>query len=492
MKHQRALIVAICAFLLVGFTATSLVSYYLASKTMKQQIRTESLPLTSDNIYSHVQQDLLSPILVSSLMAEDTFVQDWVKTGELQPERIVRYLEQIQKKYQSITAFFVSELSHRYYHSSGVLKEVSKDDPQDDWYFDTVNGDELYNINMDMDTANLQRTTFFVNHKVFDQENNFLGVIGVGLASSLIQSKIDSFQETFGRTIFFTDKTGQVTLHGAKFDLPLQLAEHPGLEQLSQEILANPSGSYQFHPDEQDTYLHVRYIDELDWYLLVEETVTPAQDIVQALWYNLSLSVIVTLLIGWIINLNISRFQQRLSQLATKDHLTGLASRQGFEPTFHQMLETARRNRQPFSVLLLDIDHFKRVNDDYGHLQGDEVLKQIARILDDNVRHCDAISRWGGEEFILALAECDADAASVVAEKVRELITYRIKVSSDPKMVITASVGVAEFDLNESADELFSRADKALYRAKNNGRNQVAQAPAHHAADQHPSISQVD
>lgn len=479
MKHQRALVIIICSLLFIGFAATTLLSYHFATQTINQKISTENLPLTGDNIYSHVQRDLLSPVLVSSLMAQDTFVHDWAESGEQNPQKMIRYLSGIQNKYHSVTAFFVSEYTRLYYHSTGVLKSVHEADPQDDWYFEVISDPALYDINMDIDTANPKRTTFFVNHKVFGSQGQLLGVIGVGLSSDIIQTLIDDYQKTFGRTVYFVDQSGNVKLHGVSFNKEDSLYKMAGLESLIKPILSQPSGSFEYSSDQQDFYLHSRLIDELGWYILVEEEAQPEKTILQALWIDLLISIFITLLIGWIINHNLNRYQLQLNQLATRDHLTGLSSRQGFEPTFHQMLETARRNQQPLSILLLDLDHFKKINDNHGHLQGDKVLEQVALALGDNIRHCDAISRWGGEEFLLALAECDSHAATQVAEKIRLLISERVKLEKAPELTVTASIGVAEFDLQESAEQLFSRADKALYRAKNNGRNQVAHAPGH-------------
>lgn len=121
--------------MVVGFLATSLTSYFVARDSISRNISEQMLPLTSDNIYSEIQRDLLRPILISSVMATDTFVRDWALSGEDDNTQIIAYLTEIQQEYDTITAFFVSENTRQYYHPSGVLKTVSENDPDDAWYF---------------------------------------------------------------------------------------------------------------------------------------------------------------------------------------------------------------------------------------------------------------------------------------------------------------------------------------------------------------------
>ena len=109
--------------LLAAFIVTSGISYQVAHESLSEQIEDNTLPLTSDNIYSEIQQDLLRPIFISSLMAQDTFVRDWTINDERDPEKLIRYLNEIQQKYNTVTSFFISESSRNYYHSSGVKKK---------------------------------------------------------------------------------------------------------------------------------------------------------------------------------------------------------------------------------------------------------------------------------------------------------------------------------------------------------------------------------
>src|SRR5690606_5642793 len=142
----------------------SLTSYFVARESLSRNISEQMLPLTSDNIYSEIQRDLLRPILISSLMGTDTFVRDWALGGENDSERIIAYLTEIQQQYDTITAFYVSESTRQYYHPTGVIKTVNESDPADAWYFRVRNIRQPYEVNVDTDTADRSRVSIFINY----------------------------------------------------------------------------------------------------------------------------------------------------------------------------------------------------------------------------------------------------------------------------------------------------------------------------------------
>ena len=164
LKRKYLFVTALIILMVAGFTATSLTSYFVARESLSSSISNQMLPLTSDNIYSEIQRDLLRPILISSVMASDTFVRDWALSGEEDAERIIAYLNEIQSQYDTITAFYVSDETRQYYHPSGILREVSSDDPQDAWYFRVRAMREDYEINIDTDTADASRVSIFINY----------------------------------------------------------------------------------------------------------------------------------------------------------------------------------------------------------------------------------------------------------------------------------------------------------------------------------------
>lgn len=129
LGKKTQFIAAVTVLLLAGFLATSLISYYVAQNSLSKHIAEDTLPLTSDNIYSEIQRDLLTPILISSLMAHDTFVRDWALHGEGEQLKIRSYLSEIQKKYNTITAFYVSERTRNYYHPPAFSRQSTRRNP---------------------------------------------------------------------------------------------------------------------------------------------------------------------------------------------------------------------------------------------------------------------------------------------------------------------------------------------------------------------------
>jgi diguanylate cyclase (GGDEF)-like protein len=165
---------------------------------------------------------------------------------------------------------------------------------------------------------------------------------------------------------------------------------------------------------------------------------------------------------------------QDLQTLASIDALTGLYNRRQFDELARAELARAQRYMRPVSFLIIDIDLFKRVNDTFGHEMGDWVLKMVATTLMSAKRDSDLVARYGGEEFALILPETTLEAARNVAERVRLMVHANAMAIGEAKLALTISVGVAEATLRTAGIETVLRdADKALYEAKQNGRNQV-------------------
>lgn len=169
--------------------------------------------------------------------------------------------------------------------------------------------------------------------------------------------------------------------------------------------------------------------------------------------------------------------RQQLAEMASTDPLTGLLTRRAMRPLIEHELQRGRRTGAPFSLVLGDLDRFKRVNDTWGHEAGDLVLKETARRLGAGLRHQDALCRWGGEELLILLPDTPIEGAREVAEKLRQVMTLPIGAHGQP-INQTISLGVSGFREGDTLDILVRRADEALYTAKHNGRNRVEMAAA--------------
>lgn len=163
--------------------------------------------------------------------------------------------------------------------------------------------------------------------------------------------------------------------------------------------------------------------------------------------------------------------EQRLEQMATTDPLTGVGNRRRFYEVLHVELSRSQRYGVPLSLILFDIDHFKRINDTYGHPVGDVVLIHLANLISENIRETDVFARMGGEEFAILAANCNLDYARQFVEKLRRLVEIHPFIEAER---VTCSFGVAEYHDKDDEESLIKRADEALYHAKNTGRNKVA------------------
>ncbi len=316
-SEKTKLVAAISVLLVTGFLITSLTSYFVSRASLRAEIFSSELPLTSDNIYSEIQKDLFRPVFISSLMSTDTFLRDWVLAGESEDRQITRYLNEIQQKYNTFTSFFVSEKTKLYYHSDGVLKKVSPDEPRDAWYFRVRDMKTDYEINIDPDIANKDAMTIFINYRVFDYDHNYIGATGVGLTVNAVKKLIETYQGKYKRAIYFFDKKGEIKLTGSRSD--------PSIKHISQldfapRFMGKPDiisdTSFTYRKDGEAVHANIRYVEEFGWYLVVEQ---PEKDIVRQIFItlimNLFICVGITIIVLILVNLSVTAYQKRIETL---------------------------------------------------------------------------------------------------------------------------------------------------------------------------------
>ncbi len=184
------------------------------------------------------------------------------------------------------------------------------------------------------------------------------------------------------------------------------------------------------------------------------------------------LAIAENMLAGLLYPLRNTLLYQLALQSATTDPLTGVKNRTAMDASIKREIGLANRQNSPLSFILFDLDHFKSINDQYGHLIGDQALRMVAKVAEETIRDSDIIFRFGGEEFLVLLSATKISGATLLAERIRNNIEH-LEVFPDLDLRITASMGVVSRSRDEDAESLIGRADSALYIAKNNGRNQV-------------------
>lgn len=316
MKNIR-LIPLIGIILIAGFLATSLASYFASRTSLRLEISEKQLPLTSDNIYSEIQRDMIEPIYISSFMASDTFLRDWLIQGEQDKDKIIKFLKEIKEQYQTKSSFFISDTTLNYYYADGILKTISPDEERDRWYYRVKNMKDKYEINIDQDMANKDEMTIFVNYRVYDYDKKYIGATGVGLTVTSVKSLIEKYQEKYDRKIYFIDKSGNIKLAGKNLPESYTNFYHNSIrKKYKEKIEQSDEISFSYNNGKEVIHTNARHIKELGWTLIVEQaegkTLKP---IFRTLLINLSICFGITVLVIILVVLLIKAYQKKIDTL---------------------------------------------------------------------------------------------------------------------------------------------------------------------------------
>ncbi len=475
---KAKLITGLSVLLLLSFAVINILSYSVSKSSLRNNIITSSLPSISDNIYSDIHKSLLVPTHVSSLMANDTFVKDWVINGEQDTALITKYLLEIKERYGFVSTFLISHRSNRYYHFKGLHKIVSPGNRHDVWYYNFIGSNVEMDLDVDNDEAAADQMTIFINHRLTDYQGRLLGVTGVGLSLGSIGRLFADFQQRYATNVYLVDSEGVIQIQSDPAMVAKQnIRELEGLSGAANAILAASEEPTLVEYDRGNTHIILmsRLIPEFGWHLVVEKEQNEALASIRAnLTRNLIIGLLVTCVVLVINTLLVNHFQGKLEHMAHTDYLTQLHNRRHFMLMGRRDFAQHKRTGEPLSLLMIDADHFKDINDKCGHEAGDAALRLLAGTMAQELRGADLLARTGGEEFAALLPLADITEAMVVAERIRSTIESMQDSFPCP---LTVSIGVAEALADvPDLESLIRRADKALYNAKAQGRNRVSEA----------------
>jgi hypothetical protein len=300
LSLKTRLILSVSVILVFGFALTNIHNYRVATRSLHKNIVEHSLPLTRDNIYSEIQADLIRPVFISSLMANDTFLKDWALAGEQDVSQITRYLQEIRERYGFFSAFFVSEQTGRYYHFNGVLKQISRQDAHDVWYYDFKAMNKPYDLVVDTDEAAENSLTIFINHRLNDYDGRLLGVTGVGLNMKKVADLLKTYRQRYGRDIYLVDRDGLIKVHKDQSLVDrANIADQPGLRHIAARALRIKTDRpfLEFSRDGRRILLTSRYLPEFEWFLFVEQDETRSLAAIrQAFFSNMAFNLLVIVL----------------------------------------------------------------------------------------------------------------------------------------------------------------------------------------------------
>lgn len=477
-KHTAVRInVIVTVIIIIGFIATTYVNYRTYSHVIRDDIENIS-KLTSTNIYSEIKNELTKPIFVSLTMANDSFLKDWLMSegdnldSEVYKDKLQKYLIGIKMKYNYNSVFAISEASNRYYHYEGVHKVITEENEHDSWYYNFLEQNENYGLVIDVDEASDNSLTVFVNCRIVDRDAKLLGVTGVGLEMNKIQRILKDFEDKFEVEAFLINSDGLVQVHRNGeiiqeknvFDQGF-MADHKIIIRNSKE----DTESFRHIEEGIDGYLITRYIDELDWFLVVKkDTSILKKSFEKQAFLDIFIGIVVILFVVVLTTILFTKYKEYVSIMAKVDQLTKLPNRRGFDEALNEALKNYAQSKEEFSVIIFDIDKFKKINDSKGHLFGDHVICSIGEIATEYLGKSGMLARWGGDEFSAIIYEESAEAERLAAGLVDIMRNNEAFVGLE----VTISLGISRANRLDVRDTIISRADRGLYYAKENGRDQ--------------------
>jgi len=475
LKSNYKIVILIVTLLITLSLSISSINYVISLKNAEEHLKNQSLPLSLDNIYTDIQKHIIEPYLVSSMMANDTFLKDWLINDEDSSPKIVKYLNTIKNKYQMLNTFLVSDRTKNYYTQNGFIEKVRDGNPENQWYFNFKASQTAHEINLDFNKNLTNDMMMFINYKIYDINYQMIGATGIALRVSYIDDMLKHFRLNHNFIVTFYNKNGEVILSEKSINPYTTIEENKNISRFKDNIISKESNLIEFEGDSGTNLIKTKYIPELNLYLSVEAKVDNLmKDVKKVFYFTLILSLGITIIVTLIILFIIKKYHKRLTFLAEHDNLTSLTNRRVFEEKLNQFLLLLKRNHQPLSLIFLDIDDFKKINDSFGHNIGDLVLKRTSSILSTHIRQTDIISRWGGEEFIIALIDTDIEEAKLIAEKLRLSLEKDYALKGLINSNVTASVGISQASKEDTIESLLQRADEAMYSSKKEGKNMVS------------------
>lgn len=458
------------------FIATILVimaaSYFTFNKVTRDHANHQHQTIVP--LITLLNSELVRPLQVSYYMANDYFITNLAQQNVLQEEKVAGYLANIKGKY-NLLAFLALERHNFMLDSDG--KQLTLTEDESEWYR------RLKDQSLDYyaDIGNSDNPHLYFDAKIKNEVGEFLGFAGVAVDLDYFAQRFSIYKNKYGVELFVADQNNDITLSS---DITMKTHSHHRKDEITNLTEFEWFNAYQAKNnneqisqlvDTQDAKFMVSKLPlpELSWDMYI---VAPPHYLQTSYWRLVASKVVILLLVALSLYIAFERilrvFKTNVVQNSETDFLTQLPNRS----YINWKIEDIRRDYDSVSVVVADIDKFKNINDKYGHLVGDDVLKSVASKLVEALRKVDIVSRWGGEEFLMILPETSCEQAKEITERIRKTIeSATINVSSSSEdFFVTVSFGIAQGTLQkESLNDIIQKADQALYLAKTNGRNQV-------------------
>lgn len=462
--------------IIAGFTCTVSKNTRMYQRLSEEYLE-NIIELADINITNNIENSMTKPITVSKTMANDEFLKSWIykekenEGNSTYLEQLYSYLKAYQLKYNYTTVFCVSAQTGNYYYQDGLNKTISENDEHDVWYYNFINSDREYDIQVDTNQANNDTVTMFVNFRVEDSDNTLLGVIGVGLEISAIKDMINTYEQNYDLSVYIINAGGSENSFTGSTELFVNESDLSSLTGIDEKIeLNNTSESKMqwFTSENERKCLITKYNDTLGWYLILEKDTNSIYSTFQQGIVSNMLFMLVTLIVCIMVTTAVFLiFNRRKSIIDNTDELTGLPNRKLFFKNYPAVVRKHKECEK--SLFMLDIDNFKHFNDTYGHMFGNTVLSLVGNNLKGTTAGRGTVARWGGDEFVGIL-----DTPVKEAEQILKRFMESLNVTQEKGCAnVTVSIGLVAVDRKLGTEEMINKADEIMYCSKNNGRNQI-------------------
>ena len=438
----------------------------------------ESIVKLADiDISNYIENSMTKPVMVSKTMANDEFLKSWLLQEKKNVgnaaylKQLYNYLKAYQEKYDYTTVFCVSAQTGNYYYQDGLNKTISSGDKHDIWYYNFIASNKEYDLEIDTDQVNHNTITVFVNFRMESSDGSLLGVIGIGLQVSSIEDIIRPYENDYNLSVYIINAGGAENSYSGKTDIFVKKDDLPKLTGIHDNVRVSDSdegGIQWFTSGNTRKCLITKYNDVLHWYLILEKDTSSIsskfQDRIKSNVVFMLISLAACILVTTAV---FSIFNRRVIAIENTDELTGLPNRKMLIRQYPAFVRKYRNRKN--TLFMLDVDHFKEINDTYGHVFGNEILAIVGNALKQTIDGYGIAARWGGDEF-LGVLHVSTNEAKQILSRLMDVLKSEGK---DSRHYVTISAGIVEINGLENTDQLINKADAALYSAKEHGRNRI-------------------
>ena len=472
-KFERYLTV-IYVFTIITIVATSYFTFkeFFISHSQRQQ--EAIIPL-----FSVITSEIIRPLTIAQYMANDQFLIEHAQQSEIDKPFLSAYLTKISKQFNMLS-FLALEKHHFMIDSTN--KQTQLDDSNPEWFYRL----KASNKKQLVDIGNAEDPHLYFDLRLENENKEFIGFVGVGIDLTAFSEMFTKFHQQFGFELYFVDENNIITL--ASNNLMKAEKRHRLIDSINVNDLDWYKSYLAKHPENNQNKIENKNtnfsesineliisrmpLKALNWQLyIVAPPATEQSDYWQLFIRKLVIFLLVFAVLFVVFYFAVTYFKSKLVKDSETDYLTQLPNRS----YIHWQYKELNKQHHRMSVVIADIDKFKEINDTYGHLVGDDVLKVIAKRFTESLRKFDITGRWGGEEFIMLLPDASADQAQEIIDRIRINIANIpfLSSSTSKEFNVTVSFGISECPKSTPLEKVLEKADKALYIAKANGRNQV-------------------